>query len=111
VFADYPVKFCAIYLQLFPVFVLSTNFPIIAITLRNNLTVLGDKLKGSVLHGARARLTLSLVMQLQCMPRRIILHRIASHRTSRYVTPSHLAPTHHLASRMAPHRIASHHIA
>lgn len=46
VFADYPVHFCSIFLRMFPVFVLSTNFPIIAITLRNNLTTLGLKLRG-----------------------------------------------------------------
>lgn len=46
VFADYPVKFCSFFLRMFPVFVLSTNFPIIAITLRNNLATLGVKLRG-----------------------------------------------------------------
>ena len=43
VFSSYPSKFISIFLQLFPVFVLSTNFPIIAITLRNNLRTLGQK--------------------------------------------------------------------
>eukprot|EP00039_Didymoeca_costata_P028975 m.22761 g.22761 ORF g.22761 m.22761 type:complete len:512 (-) comp7434_c0_seq1:72-1607(-) len=46
VFADYPVRFCSVFLQLFPVFVLSTNFPIISITLRNNLITLGRKIRG-----------------------------------------------------------------
>ena len=46
VWADYPVRFIAVFVQLFPVFVLSTNFPIIAITLRNNLITLGSKLSG-----------------------------------------------------------------
>jgi len=46
VFADYPVHFCSVFLRMFPVFVLSTNFPIIAITLRNNLATLGTKLRG-----------------------------------------------------------------
>ena len=43
VFADYPIKFFSVFLQVFPMFVLSANFPIIAITLRNNLQTLGHK--------------------------------------------------------------------
>lgn len=36
-FTQYPVKFVSYFLSLFPVFTLSTNFPIIGVTLRNNL--------------------------------------------------------------------------
>jgi amino acid permease len=36
-FASYDIKGIAVFLLLFPVFTLSTNFPLIAITLRNNL--------------------------------------------------------------------------
>eukprot|EP01130_Rhizamoeba_saxonica_P005635 TRINITY_DN2246_c0_g1_i5.p1 TRINITY_DN2246_c0_g1~~TRINITY_DN2246_c0_g1_i5.p1 ORF type:complete len:362 (-),score=35.29 TRINITY_DN2246_c0_g1_i5:49-1134(-) len=36
-FASYRINFIAIFLQLFPVFTLSSNFPMIAITMRNNL--------------------------------------------------------------------------
>jgi len=36
-FASYDVKGIAVFLLLFPVFTLSTNFPLIGITLRNNL--------------------------------------------------------------------------
>jgi hypothetical protein len=36
------VKFFEYFLALFPVFTLSTNFPIIGITLRNNLQVTGS---------------------------------------------------------------------
>ncbi|EGD76595.1 hypothetical protein PTSG_07712 [Salpingoeca rosetta] len=36
-FTDFPSKFVSYFLGLFPVFTLSANFPIIAITLRNNL--------------------------------------------------------------------------
>eukprot|EP01121_Diplochlamys_sp_Union-15-3_P020436 TRINITY_DN7976_c0_g2_i3.p1 TRINITY_DN7976_c0_g2~~TRINITY_DN7976_c0_g2_i3.p1 ORF type:complete len:478 (+),score=25.49 TRINITY_DN7976_c0_g2_i3:55-1488(+) len=36
-FTSYKIRFLADYLALFPVFTLSTNFPLIAITLRNNI--------------------------------------------------------------------------
>jgi len=36
-FTDFGVKFIAIFLTLYPVFTLSTNYPLIAITLRNNM--------------------------------------------------------------------------
>eukprot|EP00050_Salpingoeca_kvevrii_P014701 m.39079 g.39079 ORF g.39079 m.39079 type:complete len:479 (+) comp5925_c0_seq1:202-1638(+) len=39
-FKDFSNKFCSYFLGLFPVFTLSANFPIIAITLRNNLRTL-----------------------------------------------------------------------
>ncbi|KDO23087.1 hypothetical protein SPRG_11931 [Saprolegnia parasitica CBS 223.65] len=39
-FNDYPVRFIAYFLSLFPVFTLSTTFPIICITLRENLHTL-----------------------------------------------------------------------
>ena len=47
VFADYPNRVVSIFLQAFPVFVLSANFPIISITLRNNLIMLGNKFADS----------------------------------------------------------------
>lgn len=46
VWQQFPSRFVSIFLQMFPVFVLSTNFPIISITLRNNLVTLGAKLFG-----------------------------------------------------------------
>jgi len=47
VWQKFPSTFVSIFLQMFPVFVLSTNFPIISITLRNNLITLGTKMFGS----------------------------------------------------------------
>lgn len=46
IWQEFPSRFISIFLQMFPVFVLSTNFPIISITLRNNLITLGTKLFG-----------------------------------------------------------------
>ena len=39
-FNDYPVKPLATFLSLYPAFTLSSNFPLICITLRNNLQTL-----------------------------------------------------------------------
>jgi hypothetical protein len=39
-YASYDIRPIAIFLTLFPVFTLSSNFPLIAITLRNNLMIL-----------------------------------------------------------------------
>eukprot|EP00038_Savillea_parva_P000396 m.95945 g.95945 ORF g.95945 m.95945 type:complete len:582 (-) comp10132_c0_seq1:67-1812(-) len=50
VWQQFPSRFIAVFLQMFPVFVLSTNFPIISITLRNNLITLGTKLFGDKQH-------------------------------------------------------------
>jgi len=59
-FASYKIKPIAIFLVLFPVFTLSTNFPLIAITLRNNLMLL-IPYKKDVLHPTARRIIFALI--------------------------------------------------
>jgi len=59
-FASYKIKPIAIFLVLFPVFTLSTNFPLIAITLRNNLMLL-IPYKKEVLHPTIRRIIFALI--------------------------------------------------
>eukprot|EP00048_Salpingoeca_helianthica_P000280 m.40544 g.40544 ORF g.40544 m.40544 type:complete len:469 (-) comp10355_c0_seq3:32-1438(-) len=59
-FKSYSNAFCAYFLALFPVFTLSANFPIIAITLRNNLRTLIES-TGHVLSPLAANVGLPLL--------------------------------------------------
>ncbi|CAG2183401.1 unnamed protein product, partial [Oppiella nova] len=59
-----PVPFLDYFLPLFPVFTLSTNFPIIAITLQNNLKTLFSSCGGGSQQGSQSVIRRRLVYPL-----------------------------------------------